>query len=63
MPPPTAAGSARQTLEVTVPEQLRTEPFLDINIKATNWIVEQYQGTSRLASFRFLNMALLAGPL
>ena len=63
VPPPAAADNkqAKQTLEVVVPEQLRTEPFLDINIKASNWIVEPYQGTSRMASFRFLDMSLLAG--
>ncbi|MHC4850385.1 MAG: hypothetical protein ACYTF5_00060 [Planctomycetota bacterium] len=66
VPPPaegddTESKQARHTLEVVVPERLRTEPFLDINIKASNWVVEQYQGTSRLASFRFQNMSLLAG--
>ena len=52
---------AEGRVERALTEPLRTEPFLAINIKASNWIVEPYQGTSRMASFRFLDMSLLAG--
>ena len=50
--PPPGGDDLRYRAQLRVPPELLSEPYLDVRLDASNWVVESHGGQSRLASFR-----------
>ena len=58
---PDLGGEVIVELHATLPDEVRNQPWIELHVRASNWIIEQAQGIRRLAAFRLKRLLLHDG--
>ena len=63
MPEPEPGGELIVEVHATLPDEVRGQPWIDLQVRTSNWVIEQSQGIRRLAAFRLKRLLLHDGQI